>query len=66
MENFITIYPDLSNYNKLVKELYYNEKELCAYTLNGSFKSEEKATKELLAEEYKIPAEEIKVVVEER
>ena len=22
---------------------YYNEKELCAYTLNGSFKSEEKA-----------------------
>ena len=45
---------------------YYNEKELCAYTLNGSFKSEEKATKKFLAEEYKVPAEEIKVVVEER
>lgn len=48
------------------KVFYYNEKELCAYTLNGSFKSEEQATKELLAKEYKIPVEEIKVVVEER
>ena len=28
------------------KVFYYNEKELCAYTLKGSFKSEEQATKE--------------------
>lgn len=29
IEKFITIYPDLSNYNKLVKELYSNGKMEC-------------------------------------
>ena len=35
------------------KVFYHNGKELCAYTLNGSFEGEEEATKALLAEEYK-------------
>lgn len=48
------------------KVFYHNNKELCAYTLNGSFEGEEEATKALLAEEYKIPMEEIKAVIEER
>ena len=33
------------------KVFYYNGKELCAYTLRGTFESEEEATKELLAKE---------------
>ena len=48
------------------KVFYYGDKELCVYTLEGTFKGEEEATKELLASENKIDAKDIKVVVEER
>ena len=48
------------------KVFYYGEKELGAYTLEGTFKGEEKATKELLASENGIAVEDIKVVIEER
>lgn len=48
------------------KIFYYGEKELGGYTLRGTFKGEEEATKELFASEYKIAIEDIKVVIEER
>ena len=48
------------------KVFYYEGKELCAYTMDGTFKGEEEATKELLASENKIDVKEIKVVIEER
>lgn len=48
------------------KVFYYGEKELCAYTLRGTFVGEEEATKETLANENKIDINEIKVVIEER
>lgn len=48
------------------KVFYYNGKELGAYTVYGTFSGEEEATKELLANENKIKAEDIKVVIEER
>lgn len=48
------------------KVFYYNEKELVAYTLEGTFTGEEEATKELLAYENGINIEDIKVVIEER
>ncbi len=48
------------------KVFYYNEKELGAYTLEGTFKGEEEATKELFASENNIPITDIKVVIEER
>ena len=48
------------------KVFYYDEKELMAYTLEGTFNGEEDATKELLADENGIDVEDIKVVVEER
>lgn len=48
------------------KVFYYNEKELCAYTLNGTFNGEEQATKELLATENKININDIQVKIEER
>lgn len=48
------------------KVFYYQEKELGAYTLEGTFAGEEEATKELLASENQIAVEDIKVVIEER
>ena len=48
------------------KVFYYGEKELCAYTLRGTFEGEEETTKEALASENKIDVNEIKVVIEER
>ena len=41
-----------------------NGKELCAYTVKGTFRGELAATKELLASERGIPAEDISVTVE--
>lgn len=41
------------------KVFYYNEKELCAYTLKGSLRAKNRPRRN-------IPMEEIKVVVEER
>ena len=48
------------------KVFYYEGKELCAYTLYGTFEGEEEATKELLASENDIAVEDIEVVIEER
>ena len=48
------------------KVFYHEEKELGAYTLEGTFEGEEEATKELLAGENGITIEDIKVVIEER
>ena len=48
------------------KVFYYEEKELCAYTLYGTFEGEEEATKNFLALENGINIESIKVVIEER
>lgn len=48
------------------KVFYYGEKELCAYTLYGTFEGEEENTKMLLADEHKISVDDIKVVIEER
>lgn len=43
-----------------------NGKELCAYTLRGTFAGEEEATKELLAYENNCQATDISVSIEER
>lgn len=43
-----------------------NGKELCAYTLRGTFAGEEEATKELLAEEYNCNKSDIIVTIEDR
>lgn len=48
------------------KVFYCGEKELGAYTLYGTFKGEEEATKEFLAEENNISVEDIKIVIKER
>ena len=48
------------------KVFYYEGKELGAYTLYGTFKGEEEATKELLASENNIAVEDIEVAIEER
>jgi hypothetical protein len=48
------------------KVFYYNNKELCAYTLNGTFKGEEQATKEALASENGININDIIVKIEIR
>ena len=48
------------------KVFYYNEKELCAYTLYGTFDGEEQATKESLANENKIDIDDIIVKIETR
>lgn len=48
------------------KVFYYKGKELCAYTLYGTFEGEEQATKESLAAENKIDINDIKVKIEER
>lgn len=53
-------------HKKKWKVFYHNEKELCAYTLEGTFAGEESATKEMLAYEKGIDIEEIKVVIETR
>ena len=45
---------------------YYGEKELCAYTVRGTFEGEQEATKESLAAEYGIDTDDIKVVLEVR
>ena len=45
---------------------YYNNKELCAYTLRGTFYGEEEATKNLLAYENNINSSDITVKIEER
>ena len=51
---------------ELWKVFYYNNKELCSYTLYGTFKGEEQATKELLASENKININDIIVKIEMR
>ena len=48
------------------KVFYYEGKELGAYTVYGTFDGEEEATKELLANENGIVAEDIRVAIEER
>lgn len=48
------------------KVFYHNKKELCAYTLHGTFKGEEQATKELLASENEINIDDIIVKIEIR
>lgn len=48
------------------KVFYHNEKELCAYTMEGTFAGEEQNTKEYLAFEKGINITEIRVVIEER
>lgn len=48
------------------KVFYHDEKELCAYTLRGTFDEEEQATKEMLSYEEGINITEIRVVIEER
>lgn len=48
------------------KVFYYNGKELCAYTMYGTFQGEEEATKELLAFEHEIDVADIEVKIEER
>lgn len=48
------------------KVFYYNGKELCAYTLYGTFDGEEQATKELLASENGISINDIMVKIETR
>lgn len=45
---------------------YYNNKELCAYTLRGSFFGETEATAELLAYEHNINIQDIIIKIEER
>lgn len=51
---------------KLWKVFYYNEKKLCAYTMEDTFNGEEEATKRSLAYENGIDINDIKVVIEER
>ena len=46
------------------KVFYYNDKELLAYTINGTFDGEEQATKELLAYENGINIDDITVKIE--
>lgn len=48
------------------KVFYYGEKELCAYTIRGTFAGEEEATKESLAMENGIDIADIVVKIEER
>ena len=48
------------------KVFYYNDKELCAYTLYGTFAGEEQATKEFLARENGININDIIVKIETR
>ena len=45
---------------------YHEGRELASYTLRGTFPGELEATAELLAAEKNIPAEAIRVAVEER
>lgn len=50
-------------------KVFYNSEtgaELCAYTIRGTFDGEEQATRELLAHEKGIPAEQIKTRIESR
>jgi hypothetical protein len=48
------------------KVFYYNGKELCAYTVRGTFDGEEEDTKELLTYKNEIDPNDIKVVIEDR
>lgn len=48
------------------KVFYHNGKELCAYTLKGTFEGEEDATKRLLAVELGVGISNIEVKIEER
>lgn len=48
------------------KVFYINGKEVCAYTLYGSFAGEEQATKELLASENGVNISDIIVTIETR
>ncbi len=48
------------------KVFYYKEKELCAYTLEGTFKGEEEATIKSLALENGININDIIVKIETR
>lgn len=48
------------------KVFYYKDKELCAYTLYGTFEGEEQATKESLASEHGININDIIVKIETR
>ena len=48
------------------KVFYLGNKELCAYTIRGTFDGEESATIELLAYENKVSIHDIKVKIETR
>lgn len=41
-------------------------RELCAYSVRGTFDGEEESTKALLSFEYSIPVEQIAVMIEKR
>ena len=45
---------------------YYGEKELCSYTLRGTFPGEAQATKEILADEKGIAVSDIQLKIELR
>ena len=50
-------------------KVFYNSKtgaELCAYTIRGTFDGEEQATREQLAHEERIPADQIETRIESR
>ncbi len=50
-------------------KVFFNDKtgkELCAYTIRGTFDGEEQATRELLAHEKGLPAEQIRTRIERR
>lgn len=51
---------------QLWKVFKLNNKELCSYTLYGTFKGEEEATKKSLAHEYNCNINDIIVSIEER
>lgn len=56
--------------NKKLKQLWkvfkLNNKEICSYTLYGTFKGEEEATKKHLAFEHNCSIDDIIVSIEER
>lgn len=53
-------------FKKAWKVFYLNGKELCAYTLEGSFAGEEQATKEMLAYDHNVSVDDIEVRIEKR
>lgn len=57
LDELKTTYADQIETRELWCIFSYNHKELAAYTVRGTFPGELKATKEMLSQENKIPAE---------